>query len=211
MSGAVILFRPGGGLAKALGIIRLFITWGRFMAAGWLSMAAGDAVQEALVLKSKLTQIALHAPMEDMEAVRTHLLKAVPETIPDLFVQFEKTATAAQDQLLVMSIDVELKEAGLKWSDLANLLRFQIVAHKRATMSGFINATKKHPNHHRLSKWETDFLDSLSRRKVLLTDKQLACLQSVADSLDMSEAEFAERVKANGERYHTNNHIGELH
>lgn len=166
----------------------------------------------------KLTQIALHAPVEDVQEVRTQLIKRVPETIPSLIAEFDKTATSGQDQMLIMSLDIELKKAGLQWLDLSNLLRFQIVAHKRATMAGVVNATKVHPNRARLSDWEANFLNDIGRRKKLLTDKQMACLQSIADSLNMSQEAWSALADSstNGtdrSRHvgHANHHIGELY
>lgn len=136
-------------------------------------------------------------------ADRSHLLKKVPDSIPDLIAQFSTTATADQDQLVITSIDIELKTAGLEWADLANLLRWQIVAHRRADLSGIIQATRAHPNLvKRLNDWERSFLESIDRKNAqqarLLTDKQMSCLQSIIESLDMSDDDFAMRQVSRG-------------
>lgn len=139
-------------------------------------------------------ELSKHGPVD-----RGKLLKGIPDSIPNLFAQFALTATSEQDQLLITSLDIELKAAGLDWQDLANLLRYQMVAHRRATMAGVINAAKAHPNRHRLSEWETKFLGDVGRRNRLLTDKQLSCLQSITDSLNMSDDDYALHVLARGE------------
>lgn len=151
---------------------------------------------------------------EDAEGVgRAHLLKSFPESIPDLFIEFAKTSKASQDTLILASLDWELKAAGLEWRDLANLLRYQVVAYRRANMAGMVQAAKVHPNLIRLTQWEVDFLDSIGKQKRLLSDKQLSCLQSITDSLNMSDEEWLSLAgpKLNGIPSHVNNHIGELH
>lgn len=122
---------------------------------------------------------------------RERLLKAVPDSIPDLITQFGATYTSEQDQLVLTSIGIELNAAGLHWHDLANLIRFQVVAHRKATVAGMINAAKCHPNAQRLTDWDRKFLTSVAHRKGLLTERQLACLQSITDSLELDDDAYA--------------------
>lgn len=126
-------------------------------------------------------------------ADRSKLFKSLPDSIPELVAQFDRTTTSGQDQLVITSIDFELKQAGLKWFDLGNLLRFQLAAHRRCTVTGFVNATLAHPNKARLTEWEVNFLRDIAGRKFLLSEKQLACVQSIADSLDLTEGEWTSR------------------
>lgn len=118
------------------------------------------------------------------------LTKSLPESVPDLFGQFGLSQTAEQDQLLLTSLSIELREANLTWKDLGNLLRYQLVAHRKPTMSGVVQALKAHPNHNRLSPWSVKFLDDIARRKTVLSEKQISCLQSISDSLELADEEW---------------------
>jgi hypothetical protein len=119
---------------------------------------------------------------------------AVPESIPDLIVKFGDTVHADEDQLLISQIDIELKAHSFTWDDLANMLRCQVVARRRANLKGRIDALLHHPNKDRLIPKETKFLADIRRRGTLLTERQEAWLQSITDSLSDSDDDHAQRV-----------------
>lgn len=127
---------------------------------------------------------------------RADLLKAVPDSIPGLIEQLDATVTADQDQLILTSLEIELHAAHLSWSDLANLIRIQVIAHRTASLKGIINAVKAHPKSDRLNDKEVKFLTDIHRRNMLLTDRQASWLQSISDSLNEPDDDYALRVLA---------------
>lgn len=153
-----------------------------------------DDLARAFTVPSVVELAADRDAADTMAEDRAKLLKRVPDTVADLIAQFAETKTTEQDQLVLTSLDTELKAAGLDWTDLANLLRFQIVAHRRASMQGVIQAARTHPNKMRLNDWELKFLGDIHRRDRLLTARQMTCLQSIIDSLNLSEDDYALRV-----------------
>lgn len=127
---------------------------------------------------------------------RDRLLKSMPDSIPDLVHELGETRTTADDQLVLTSLSIELNAAGLTWDDVANLIRFQIVAHRRATMRGHIQALKAHPKNGRLSEWEKGFLTDIHRRNQLLTERQMAVVHSIGESLALNDDDFALKLIA---------------
>jgi hypothetical protein len=130
---------------------------------------------------------------------RDKLLKSIPDKICELITEFGETTSTDQDQLILTSLDCELSAAGLTWTDLANLLKHQIVAHRVASMRGRVTAMRNHRNKQRLTEAEKKFLADVHRRGLLLSDKQEAWLQSITDSLNESADDFALRQLARGQ------------